>query len=140
LAFVGKLFILNVLDDRWLLDVRDEKGLVDGVADEGEDVLLGDGLVLDDFVQVVYLLEIVFELTGFGRGDVFVDLDLFEVAELGVLDVYVVFTLVLDELNVLLLLYFLLITRVDKLDLISLIDEEKLDELILLLCVVYIVK
>jgi len=73
---------------------------------------------------MVDLLEVIFEFTGLTGCYVFVDLDFFEVTKLCIFGVDA--ALVLNKLDDLLLLYLLFVTWIKELDVVSLIDKEKL--------------
>jgi hypothetical protein len=116
------LLELNILDNIWILLLRDQKRLINWIARKGQYMVLRNCLIFNNFVQVINLLEIILKLSSFTRGDVLLYLDSFEITKLRVDRLNV--ALVLDELDDLLLLRLVLVVRIHQLNVVPLIDKE----------------
>ena len=102
-------------------------------------MVLSYRLILDYLVKMVNLLKVIFKLSSFTGGDVFLHLDSFEITELGVDCLDVDFVLILDKLYDLLLFCLVLVMRIHKLNIVSLIDEKELfTEVYFLLIICYV--
>ena len=119
-----KLLKLDVLNDRWIVNASNKKCLIDRISNKRQNMILGNGFIFNNLVQIFNLLIVVLKLSTFTYFPILVDLDSFYFSEI-----------VISLLNMILISYSLTgnllhnygsLIRIKNLDHIPLIDKEKL--------------